>query len=61
VGADQRVTLRTVTLGRDFGTSVEVLSGVGPDERVVVNPPDSLADGATVTVAKDDQKTQGGQ
>jgi hypothetical protein len=38
-------------MGRDFGTTVEVLSGVSGDDRVVVNPPDSLEEGQTVQVA----------
>ena len=50
VGADNRVTLRKVVQGRDFGTSVEVLSGIAPDDRVINNPPDSISDGATVRI-----------
>jgi RND family efflux transporter MFP subunit len=48
---DDRVHLQPVTMGRDFGTTVEVLSGVSGDDRVVVNPPDSLEEGQTVQVA----------
>ena len=44
------VTLVPITLGRDFGTTVEVVSGLTGAERVVVNPPDSLTDGQAVTV-----------
>jgi hypothetical protein len=40
-----------VTLGRDFGTEVEVASGVESDDRVITNPPDSLLDGEEVRVA----------
>ena len=43
-------------MGRDFGTSVEVLSGVTADDRVVLNPPDSLEEGQTVQVAAGDTK-----
>ena len=42
------VRLVPVTLGRDFGTSVEVLDGVQAGEALVVNPPESLADGLRV-------------
>jgi hypothetical protein len=42
-----------VTLGRDFGTEVEILDGIGVDVRVVVSPPDSLADKQLVRVYKD--------
>ena len=48
VGKDNRVALRKVAMGRDFGPAVEVLSGVTAADRVVVNPPDSLVDGAEV-------------
>ena len=40
--------LRSVALGRDFGSSVQLLEGVGPEDQVVLNPPDSLTDGITV-------------
>lgn len=40
-----------ITLGRDFGTQVEVVSGLDPDEKVVISPPDSLVDGQEVRVA----------
>jgi multidrug efflux pump subunit AcrA (membrane-fusion protein) len=46
-------TFRTVTLGRDFGTWVEMLSGVRPEDSVVVSPPDSLAEGTVLTPAAD--------
>lgn len=42
------VRLVPVTLGRDFGTSVEVLAGVQAGEALVVNPAESLADGMAV-------------
>jgi RND family efflux transporter MFP subunit len=50
--ADNKVALRSVKLGRDFGATVEILSGVAPTDRVILNPSDSLADGATVRVAE---------
>ena len=51
VGADGVVHLKSVTIGQDFGTSLEVTYGVTPQDQIVVNPPDSLADGAKVQVA----------
>jgi len=51
VGTDGKVALRVVTLGRDFGATLEVLAGVGPTDRVIVNPSDSLVNGAVVRVA----------
>ena len=42
--------LRPITQGRDFGREIEVLSGVAPDDNLIVNPPDSLTEGAEVRV-----------
>lgn len=44
------VTLRGVTLGRNFGESVELLDGVAVTDRLVLNPSDALADGDKVVV-----------
>ncbi len=51
-----RVKMVNVTSGRDFGDSVEVLAGLKGDERVVLNPPDSLTDGQVVRVAEPAQR-----
>ena len=48
---DGKVELRNVKLGRDYGAFVEILGGVSTNDRVILNPPDSLADGATVRIA----------
>ena len=48
---NDRVHLQPVTMGRDFGTSVEVVSGVTAEDRVVVNPPDALEEGQMVQIA----------
>ena len=45
------VLIKTVTLGRDFGNTVEVIEGLAGDESVVVNPPDSVATGDRVQIA----------
>jgi RND family efflux transporter MFP subunit len=50
VNADGRVRLSAVKLGTDFGSTVAVTSGLQPDDRVILNPADSLADGDIVTV-----------
>jgi len=52
VGPDGKVELRSVKLGRDFGQTVEILSGVTAKDRVILNPSDSLSSGATVRVAQ---------
>src|ERR1700723_4181069 len=46
------IHLQAVTMGRDLGTSLEVLDGVKANDNVVVNPPDSIAEGAEVTVTQ---------
>jgi RND family efflux transporter MFP subunit len=46
-----KVRLRKVTVGRNFGDTFEVLDGLGESDRVVLNPPDWLADGQQVSVA----------
>lgn len=51
VGPDNKVQLRDVKVGRDFGDSIEVLDGLTATDRVVNNPPDSIADGMTVEIA----------
>ncbi|MGK6325062.1 efflux RND transporter periplasmic adaptor subunit [Sphingomonas sp. DT-51] len=52
VGADGKAHLRTIRIGQDHGNTVEVSSGVTPRDRVIDNPPDSLADGDAVQVQK---------
>jgi multidrug efflux pump subunit AcrA (membrane-fusion protein) len=51
VDADGRVHLTLVRLGTDFGTRVEVLSGLNSSDRIVQNPADSLVDGDVVTLS----------
>jgi RND family efflux transporter MFP subunit len=51
VDADRRVHLKPFTQGRDFGSSIEVLSGVSLDDEIVLNPPDSITEGMQVRVA----------
>jgi RND family efflux transporter MFP subunit len=56
VNSQNHVELRKVTLGRDFGNRVEILSGIGQSDAVIANPPDYLVDGMSVAV----QTPQGG-
>jgi len=53
VGSDDRVRIRPVTVGRDEGSTVEVLTGLSGGERVIDTPPDALANGDKVRVAPD--------
>ena len=50
---DRRVHIKPVRIGRNYGQTVEVLEGVGPDDRLVLNPPDSLAENDQVEFAPD--------
>jgi RND family efflux transporter MFP subunit len=50
VGIDKRIVLKDVRILRDLGTVVEIAGGVSQDERIVANPPDSIADGEEVRV-----------
>jgi RND family efflux transporter MFP subunit len=45
-----RVRLRHITQGRDFGTQIEVLSGLEPTDRLILNPPDSITEDTRVRV-----------
>jgi membrane fusion protein, multidrug efflux system len=51
VGADDKVKFKTVTIARDLGKEIELGSGLSPDDRVIVAPPDGLADGDEVRIA----------
>jgi len=59
VDAANRVALVTVTAGRDFGDTVEIVAGLRGDERIVANPPDSLAPGQVVRVVTPAQRGAG--
>ena len=50
VNSQNRVELRKVTLGRDFGNRVEILSGIAQPDAVIANPPDYLVDQMSVAV-----------
>jgi len=50
VQPDNKVELRSVKLGRDFGPIVEILEGIAPADRVILNPSDSLISGVTVRI-----------
>jgi RND family efflux transporter MFP subunit len=51
LGDDNKVVLKSVKIGRDFGDSVEVTAGLGPQDRVIDNPPETLQNGDTVQLA----------
>jgi RND family efflux transporter MFP subunit len=51
IDGQKRVKLKSIVQGRDFGNTIEILSGVEADEVVILNPPDSLTDGVQVRIA----------
>ena len=50
--SNDKVVLRSVQLGRDLGDSVEVVAGLSPTDRIINNPPETLAAGDAVRVAQ---------
>jgi RND family efflux transporter MFP subunit len=52
VNDGQHAELRNIVLGRDFGSEVEVVTGLTPQDRVIINPPDSLVQGEIVRIAQ---------
>ena len=51
VGKDDRAQLRSVTISTDLGSTVQISSGLRPDDKVINNPPDSLVQGDLVRLA----------
>jgi RND family efflux transporter MFP subunit len=51
VGPDNRLNLKKIIIGRDFGASVEVLEGITPQDKIVINPPDALEQAQRVKVS----------
>jgi multidrug efflux pump subunit AcrA (membrane-fusion protein) len=58
---DGRAQLKTIVMGRDYGTQVEVVSGLTMGEKIIDNPPDSLADGQQVRVIQPQASNTAGQ
>jgi RND family efflux transporter MFP subunit len=53
IGSDDRIKMKKISIGRNLGSTVEVLSGLVPSDHVVISPPDSLAAGDLVRVASE--------
>jgi membrane fusion protein, multidrug efflux system len=51
VTPDDKVLFKTVTIARDLGRDIELASGIAPEDRIIVAPPDGIADGDQVRVA----------
>jgi RND family efflux transporter MFP subunit len=62
LGDNNKVVLKSIQLGRDFGDTVEVQAGLSPQDRVIDSPPETLQTGDTVQLAAatPSTSTQGG-
>jgi RND family efflux transporter MFP subunit len=49
---DGKVVLSAITPGHDFGNQIEIVSGLKPDDQVIINPPDSLVNGQQVQIVQ---------
>jgi membrane fusion protein, multidrug efflux system len=58
INADSTVSVRPVKLGVTDGDRVEILSGLAPGERVVIDGADKLRDGAKVVIRSENNPTQ---
>jgi hypothetical protein len=50
VGANGKIHLQPVVIGRELGADIELASGVKADDQLIINPSDSLNDGDVVSV-----------
>jgi RND family efflux transporter MFP subunit len=50
VGPDGRVILKPVSIGRDYGSDIEVINGLAAGDKVILSPPDSLTAGVPVRI-----------
>jgi membrane fusion protein, multidrug efflux system len=58
VGTDGKVQLRSISIGRDYGTTLEILGGVSTADQIVINPADSLEGGQQVNIAQPSPNSQ---
>jgi RND family efflux transporter MFP subunit len=56
--ADNKAHLAPLTIGRDYGRALEVLSGLKPTDWIALNPPDSIYEGQQVKVMQSQQKSE---
>jgi hypothetical protein len=52
VDKDNKVRLLPITIGRDFGATLEILGGVDLSDQIIINPSDSLEEGQQVHLGK---------
>jgi RND family efflux transporter MFP subunit len=51
LSADNKVSMKTIQIGRDLGDSVEVVAGLSPSDKVIDSPPETLQSGDPVRLA----------
>ena len=49
---DGKAVLSAVTPGHDFGNQIEIVSGLKPDDKVIIDPPDSIVTGQQVQIVQ---------
>jgi hypothetical protein len=60
IDSNHHAHLQPLQIGRDFGTTLEVIEGLKADDWIVLNPPDSLDDGQKVDVQQVPEKPVAG-
>jgi RND family efflux transporter MFP subunit len=58
VTAGNRIALKDVTVGRNLGSAIEIISGISPQDRIVTTPLDTIEDGEAVDVSNAPAPTQ---
>ncbi|MDR3718420.1 MAG: efflux RND transporter periplasmic adaptor subunit [Bryobacteraceae bacterium] len=56
---DGHVALVPISVGRDYGDELEVISGLRPEEALIVNPPDALVNGQAVRTSERSRDREG--
>ena len=51
VDRENRIVIKSIKISRDLGSEVEIASGIGAEDRIVINPPDGVVTGDQVRVA----------
>ena len=51
IDSDNRVVLKTITISRDLGKTIEIGSGITAKDRIISTPPDGIVTGDLVRVA----------
>jgi hypothetical protein len=51
VDRENRIVIKPIKISRDLGSEVEIASGIGAEDRIVINPPDGVVTGDQVRVA----------